>query len=1029
MAQRKTQNTVPVAFISSTSEDLKEHRAAARDAAIPAGFLPSMMEYFTASGRRPPLKACLAKVDEADLVVAIVAHRYGWVPDNKRNSEGKSITWLECERAVKKRKEVIVFLVNEKHDWPVKLREAYRTTAALESGDFTAELGQEVQRNLSKLQEFKDWLNSLGLRKTFTTPEDLRGKIEAALREWKPQPASGKKRAPQKRAPKEDSRKYLNALREETAHIDIRGLVVGSGSGKAHRFPIEDLFIPLTTAFQAEEPSKAARGKRPRGSRVKKAAKKATKGRAVQGLDAAQREPVQLHEALTNKRLVIVGDPGSGKTTFLRRIAFALCQTTLGEVPDAAESRLGIRDKPFPVFIRIAKLLQHMQNAREAGLRDAPTTDDAPAWLPHFLTTSNKDANSGLSESFFKNKLQDGACILLLDGLDEAPNRRDRETVARLFERATQAYENCRFVVTTRPQAYTGGAVLAAFPQVQIDPLETGAIETFLQRWSEVLFHESAERAKQHCSELLAALRNLPEVRRMARNPVMLTALAVVHWNEHRLPEQRADLYESIILWLLRSREQRPGRASADRCATLLGDLALAMQSQPGGRQVQVSKRWAEEALAPRFRDLSEEEQLEEAGQFLDAEEVDSGIIVSRGNEVRFWHLTFQEYLAARAIAGQGDDAQRKILLTGDTLHKPEWREVLLLLAGTMHVKQGVDRVDGLFSAVLKKLGEKPSLAKQARCAGLLGAIVRDLTPLDYKPSDRLYRKTLDAVMGIFDLKKSQGIDFTVRLEAAEALGQAGDPRLAEDNWVTIEAGAFLMGAQKKNRSEPNYDKEEAERGFPESPVHEVKLGRYQISRFPVTVQEFSRFIEDGGYAGERYWQAGGFDQREEPGDWDEQLPHPTRPVVSVSWYEAAAYCAWAGCRLPAEAEWEFAARGKQGRKYPWGNEKPDVSRANYDSQVGEPTPVGLYPLGVTPEGLADMEGNVWEWVSDWHGEYSPRPQEDPRGPAKGAGRVVRGGSWNADPGDLRLACRGRLEPGDRLPVVGFRCVGEVISP
>ena len=925
-------------------------------------------------------------------------------------------------------KEVIPFLVGENHDWPVKLREAYRTTAALESGNFTAELGQEVQRNLSKLREFKDWLNSLGLRKTFTTPEDLRGEIRAALGKWKPQPASRKKRAPQKRAPKDDPRKYLNALREETAHIDIRGLVVGSG--KAHRFPIEDLFIPLTTAFQAEQPSKAAGGKRTSRSRAKKAVKKATKGRAAQGLDTAQREAVQLHEALTNKRLVIVGDPGSGKTTFLRRIAFALCQTTLGEVPDAAESRLGIRDQPFPVFIRIAELLQHMRNARETGLRGAPTIDDAPAWLPHFLTTSNKDANWGLSESFFKSKLQDGACILLLDGLDEAPNRQDRETVARLVEKATQAYEKCRFVVTTRPQAYTGRAVLAAFPEVQIDPLETGAIETFLQRWSEALFHESAERAQKHCSELLEALRNLPEVRRMARNPVMLTALAVVHWNEHRLPEQRADLYESIILWLLRSREQRPGRASADRCATLLGNVALAMQSHRGGRQVQVSKRWAAEALAPRFRDLSEEEQIKEAEEFLDAEEVDSGIILSRGNEVRFWHLTFLEYLAARAIAGQGDAAQGKILLGRDTLHKPEWREVVLLLAGILHVKQGVDRVDGLFSGVLKKLGKKPSLAKQARCAGLLGAIVRDLTPLDYKPSDPLYGKTLDAVMGIFDLKRSKGIDFKVRLEAAEALGQAGDPRLAEDNWVTIEAGAFLMGAQKKNPSQPNYDKESDDKEWYESPVHEVKLGRYQISRFPVTVQEYSRFIEDGGYTEERYWEAGGFGQGAEPEDWDEQLAHPTCPVVDVNWYEAAAYCAWAGCRLPAEAEWEFAARGKQGRKYPWGNEEPDASRANYrDVNVGEPTPVGLYPPGVTPEGLTDMAGNVWEWVSDWHGKYSPRPQEDPRGPAKGEGRVLRGGSWGADPQYLRASSRLAYEPGRRDPVFAFRCAREVPSP
>ena len=824
-----------------------------------------------------------------------------------------------------------------------------------------------------------------------------------------------------------------NALREETVYIDIRGLVVGSG--KAHRFPIEDLFIPLTTAFQAEEPSKAARGKQPSRNRAKKAARKGTKGRAAHDLDPAQRDPAQLHEALTNKRLVIVGDPGSGKTTFLRRIAFALCQTALGEVPDAAESRLGIHDQPFPVFIRIAQLLQHMRNAREAALRGAPTTDDSAAWLPHFLTTSNKDANWGLSESFFKSKLQDGVCILMLDGLDEAPNRWDRATIARLVEKATQAYEKCRFVVTTRPQAYTGRAVLAAFQHVKIDPLDTDAIQTFLQRWSEALFHESAERAEQHCSELLAALRNLPEVRRMARNPVMLTALAVVHWNEHRLPEQRADLYEAIILWLLRSREQRPGRASADRCATLLGNLALAMQSHPGGRQVQVSKRWAAEALAPRFRDLGEQEQIKEAEQFLDAEEVDSGIIVSRGNEVRFWHLTFLEYLAARAIAGQGDDAHRKILLAGDTLDKPEWREVVLLLAGILHVKQGVDKVDGLFSAVLEKLGEKPSLVKQARRAGLLGAIVRDLTPLDYKPSDPVYRKTLDSVMGIFDLKKSKGIDFKVRLEAAKALGQAGDPRLAEDNWVTIEAGAFLMGAQSENRSKPNYDEDvDYEEEGSEAPVHKVKLGRYQISRFPVTVQEYSGFIEDGGYTEQqRYWQAGGFGQREEPEDWAEQLPHATRPVVHVSWYEAAAYCAWAGCRLPTEAEWEFAARGKQGRKYPWGNEEPDASVANYkDSyrvEVGELTPVGLYPLGVTPEGLADMAGNVWEWVSDWYGEYSARLREDPRRPAKGADRVLRGGSLDYYSWYLRASFRNRGGPEVRESDVGFRCAREVVSP
>ena len=128
--------------------------------------------------------------------------------------------------------------------------------------------------------------------------------------------------------------------------------------------------------------------------------------------------------------------------------------------------------------------------------------------------------------------------------------------MVRLFESATRAYRKCRFVVTTRPLSYQG---LAGFEKAQIEPLETAAIEKFLEHWCAALFPESAASAKRHLGELSEALRSVPEIRRMARNPVMLTALAVVHWNERRLPEQRADLYESILNWLARSREKRTG--------------------------------------------------------------------------------------------------------------------------------------------------------------------------------------------------------------------------------------------------------------------------------------------------------------------------------------------------------------------------------------------------------------------------------------------------------------------------------------
>jgi formylglycine-generating enzyme required for sulfatase activity len=148
-----------------------------------------------------------------------------------------------------------------------------------------------------------------------------------------------------------------------------------------------------------------------------------------------------------------------------------------------------------------------------------------------------------------------------------------------------------------------------------------------------------------------------------------------------------------------------------------------------------------------------------------------------------------------------------------------------------------------------------------------------------------------------------------------------------------------------------------------------------------------------------------------------------------VSWCEAAAYCAWKKVRLPTEAEWERAARGTSGRKYPWGNEEPDIERANYyEGKVGHATPVGLYPAGATPEGVQDVAGNVWEWVADWYEAeyYGNSPARNPEGPKAGNVRVLRGGSWDDYPRFLRAAYRDRVGPGYRVGVIGFRCAREV---
>ena len=242
----------------------------------------------------------------------------------------------------------------------------------------------------------------------------------------------------------------------------------------------------------------------------------------------------------------------------------------------------------------------------------------------------------------------------------------------------------------------------------------------------------------------------------MARNPVMLTALAVVHWNENRLPEQRAELYSSVIRWLLRAREQKPGRASSEVCERRFRKLALAMQNHPEGRRVQVPKRWAAEAIEETFDTPTEDQRIEQAEQFLDQEEIDSGVLNSEGRDVSFWHLTFQEYLAARAIAGLGEDKQFDLLLTGEKLYQPEWREVMLLLGGVLH-DQGREKVDALFVAVLKGLDPGAGATLSLSTTSLPTRVITDDGPQDTHAAGLLVKKrTLEAVMGIFDADKSK---------------------------------------------------------------------------------------------------------------------------------------------------------------------------------------------------------------------------------------------------------------------------------
>ncbi len=786
-----------------------------------------------------------------------------------------------------------------------------------------------------------------------------------------------------------DEFRYRNWLKAETDYVDIRGI----GQRKINEaivFPILELYTEL---YVRTGPSN------------------------LPELERMEKQRISLTLMVDAARcLVITGDAGSGKTTFLRYIA---------------RKHVLDRDKSLPIYLRLSDVYEFAMS-----LEGSPF--DPQIFIDFCVALSDREGLN-LNKEGIENRVREGKILWLFDSLDELPSDTARVEMVHVIEKAAQRWDKCKFVFTSRPLPVRSEAIPIRFDKVEIDSWSYTEIKSFLQAWTSLLYPDKAEDTRRlHWGTLLATITERSDLRNLAKNAVMVTAMAVVHYNDRRLPEGRADLIEALLYWLIRAK-YRAGvhpyltpKFIEDRYR----EIALAMLEAPGGRKRRVGMLWAARVIAGYF-----EGGAEEAIEFLVREETETGVIVRRGEgDLEFWHLSFLEYLAAKEIAGKTDDKWwSKIHQHLDDAI--EWREVLIFVPACLN-RLGSERVDLFF----ERLGESCTnvdLNTKAKRVALGSSILQDLRLSGYYLGDvQAWHRVLREILPLFE-SDGEDIPLETRYQVAVAYGLGGDERLRDfdKTWVQIQGGVFFMGAQTNDSALPNFDLYAAPW---ESPVCEISLETFEIRKFPITVREYEDFVANYGYQTRAFWSDGAWNWLQEneisvPLEYESQLLSPNCPITGVSWFEANAYCAWLTekdvlmrdieYRLPSEAEWEYVARRglPAGQNFPWGNNVTPGERveANFAwSGLRKKSPIGMFPKCITTDGVVDMFGNVEEWcLSIWtpvHTNYLNGKIEwkDETGNPR---VVVKGGSTIRFSRLCRPSYRSGIRSQGRYQVVGFR--------
>lgn len=970
-------------FLSYTAEDLLDHANAARDALSGTGYWAPVDHRLWPATGQPSVAECRRRVEGCAAMIALVAHRYGCVPTKAEGGDGeRSFVWLEIDAALKRGIPVLPLLVDEDALW----------------------LPKHMDRDSVAVERLTRLRNQLGAtcRALFSDAASVEREVLRLLPELKERLDADAPRAGS--APRGAAAPPADAIadyRARTAERFRRIELLGFGEQFQIDLPIDQLYVPLRFSLGVSF------GADPRDAKGRATERLAAEAEAMQRGIPIERAFVRAAER-QRRGIVLLGDPGSGKTTALRRLCWQAADALHGP------ATLGLPDAMVPVHLRLRRV-------RRADL-DRNLVD--------FLAEDLRSPHLDHADATVRALCERAPLLWLLDGLDEIADRQLRADVAGWIRAALDARPRDVFAVSCRYAGWHKEARLgASFLELDVEPLDDALRKDFVETWYRTV--ERAVRgpgpateshARERAADLLQVLggRDFSSLRlaSMAGNPLLISILCIVHRKDLELPRRRAELYDKCIQVLLEHwrhewrKDQGVARIDVAAARSVLQSFAWWLHQEQDRSDAESDACAAE--VARSLATVAADAGLGVDGlAFLERVRDESGLVVNpNAGRFAFLHPTFQEYLTARYacelglaqdLAGQsGVDWWREVALLalsqGPLPFAEEYFARVLARAGceqdseflaraiqeTLHVPSGalaqalaapgapVERL----RLLLRWVGQRP-----------VEALLDALTPL-VEHSD-------DAVAGeVRAILERAGRSVRRAERESQIRVRVSDPSGA--GLVRIPKGTYLRGSKEWTDSQP---------------VVRIAIEEFWLARTPVTNAQYARFLKDEPkQEPPRYWR-------------DSKFNRPEQPVVGVTWDDAIAFCCWAGLRLPSEAEWEYACRAGSDTAYWPGDGEDDLKRVGWYDGNSEGR---LHDVAEKPGngfGLDDMHGNVWEWCQDrWHDSYKGAPV-DASAWEEGASehRVIRGGSFGDAARYARSACRSRGGAGNRWNLVGFR--------